>query len=67
METGRYKTFNFKISLLAAEVTKEKLKEVFNKLSSVAKNKGTLDFFFVMSKQENIGVTTQTKKLYLRN
>ena len=61
MEKGRYKMLNFQMSKLDTKFINEKIQEVFNKLDSSAKIKIALDFFFAMSEEGDIGITTHMK------
>ena len=63
MENGKHKVFNFQMSKLDSKIINEKLEEVFNKLNSAAKSISLTDLFFVMSKRENMGITTHTKTI----
>ena len=54
------------MSKLDTKIINEKLEEVFNKLDSAAKIISLLDFFFVMTQRESIGITTHTKKYFFR-
>ena len=62
-ENRSYKVFCFQMSKLDTKIINVKLVEVFNKLDSAAKSILLLDWFFVMSKRENIGITMHTKTI----
>ena len=61
-ENGRHMVFNFPMWKLDTKFINEKMEEVFNKLISTAKKWISVsDWFFVMSKGENVGINTHTK------